>query len=93
MQSACSENNGYLPEEMVGQDLIQFVHEDYHSLVKSSLNEVLVKGFDYDKQYKMTRKDGSEIHVNVNSASVKDENGDYLRTICMIDDATERVQP
>jgi PAS domain S-box-containing protein len=83
---------GYQPDEMVGQYLVDFVHEDYHALVQRSLNDVLEKGFDYDKQYKIIRKDGIEIDVNVNSASVKDENGEYVRTICMIDDMSERIQ-
>ncbi len=83
---------GYIPDEMISHDLIQFVHEDYHTLVQTSLHDVLAKGFDYNKQYKMTRKDGTEIDVNVNYASVKDENGEYVRTICMIDDVTERVK-
>jgi len=83
---------GYLPDEMVGQELTHFVHQDYHSTVQSALNDVLEKGYDYNKQYKMTRKDGKVIDVNVNSAAVKDEKGEYVRTICMIDDISERVQ-
>lgn len=83
---------GYLPDEVVGQSMLRFVQQDYHSVVQGALNEVVTKGFDYNKRYQMIRKDGTEIEVNVNAASVKNEYGEYVRTICMIDDISERVQ-
>ncbi len=83
---------GYLPDEIVGQKLMLFVPEDYHNIFLSSLKEVIEKGVDYNNRYKMTRKDGTVIEVNVNYASVKNDIGEYVRTICMIDDITELVQ-
>ncbi|MBT4512374.1 MAG: PAS domain S-box protein [Chloroflexi bacterium] len=83
---------GYLPDEVVGQSMIRFVQQEYHSVVQRALNEVMAKGFDYNKQYKMIQKDGTEIEVTVNAASVRNEYGEYVRTICMIDEITNRVE-
>ena len=83
---------GYLPEEIIGKKLIDIVHRDFHSTVQKSLTDVLVNGFEYDKQHKMKQKDGSQIDVNVNYASLKDEQGQYVRTICMIENISGKVQ-
>ncbi len=83
---------GYQPDEVVGQRLVRFIQEDYHSIVQGSFEEVIEKGVDYNNRYKMTRKDGTVIDVNVNYASVKNDIDEHVRTICMIDDITELVQ-
>lgn len=83
---------GYLPGEMVGQNLIDFVDSDYRVAIQHVLEEVVAKGFQYDKRYKMRRKDGTSVDVNMNAASVKDEYGEYIRTICMIETVPQQVQ-
>ena len=83
---------GYLPDEVVGQSMLQFVQREYHTVVQGALNELVTKGIDYNKRYKMIRKDGTAIDVNVNAASVRNERGEYIRTICMIDEVTEKVE-
>ena len=54
----------------------------------NSLKDVLAKGFEYDKHYRMVLKDGSFIDVNINAAVAKNVSGEYIRTICMIDKIT-----
>jgi len=83
---------GYAPDEVIGHSLDEIVHPEYHGKARESLKEILTKGFEYNNQYKMVRKDGRLIDVNMNAAAVRDENGDYVRTICMIDDITEQAQ-
>lgn len=82
---------GYVPDEIIGHSLDEIVHSEYYEKAQESLSEILTKGFEYNTQYRMVRKDGTLIDVNMNAAAVRDENGDYMRTICMIDDITGRT--
>ncbi|MFC1924419.1 PAS domain S-box protein [Chloroflexota bacterium] len=82
---------GYKSEEVVGQNLITLIHPDYRTMAQESLERVLIKGFEYDKQYKMIRKDETPIDVNMNAAAVRDANGEYVRTICMIGEITQQA--
>jgi len=76
---------GYAPKEVIGRSLLEFIHPDDREKAQVSLDEVLSKGFDYHKRYKMVRKDGSLVDVQINAAAAKDSRGEYIRTICMID--------
>ena len=76
---------GYMPDEIVGKKCIEFVHTDYQAKMDEILKEVLVHGFSYNIRFKIVRNDGTIVDVNMNAAAIKDENGEYVRTICMID--------
>jgi len=78
----------YERDEIIGQRLVVFVHPDERPNAENLLKEVLTTGFEYDNQYRMVLKDGSFIDVNMNAAIAKDANGEYIRTICMIDKMT-----
>lgn len=81
---------GYSKEEMIGQSIQKIIHPDYHKKAIECLSEILSTGLSYDKEYKMARKDGTLIDVSINSSAMKDENGEFCRTICIIEDITER---
>jgi len=83
---------GYAPSDIIGQKLVEIVHPDEREKVEELLKEVLTKGFEYDNQYRMVLQDGSFVDVSMNAAAARDANGQYIRTICMIDRITERVQ-
>jgi len=83
---------GYMPDEIIGHSLDEILHPEYCDKARESLKEIPTKGFEYYNQYKMVRKDGALIEVNMNAAAVRDEGGNFIRTICMIDDIGERVQ-
>lgn len=78
---------GYSPEELIGRGLVDLVAPDDQNKVQECLKEVLTKGFQYNNPFRVVRRDDSLIEVNMNAASVTDENGMYVRTICMITDA------
>jgi PAS domain S-box-containing protein len=90
--SKMEEVMGYEKEEVIGQSMAKIIHPDYIEKAQSVLKEVVSAGFARNKEYKMIRKDGSEIDVSVNSTALKDENGEFVRTLCIIDDITERKQ-
>lgn len=83
---------GYTPEEVVGKKLVTFMDPDYSTTAQESLERVLLKGFEYDRQYKMLRKDKTLIDVNMNVAAVRDAKGEYVCTICMISNLSDQVE-
>ncbi len=83
---------GYQKEEIIGQSMAKIIHPDYLSKAEKALQEILTTGFSYNKEYKMVRKDGSSIDVSINSSGLKDQNGRPVRTLCIIDNITDRKQ-
>ena len=75
---------GYTQSEIIGRRLVDIFHPDEYSKIEELLNGVLIKGFEYDNQYIMLKKDGTSIKVSMNAAAATDTNGEYVRTICMI---------
>jgi len=83
---------GYSPNEIIGRDLLDFVSPDEHTEVRESLEEALTAGFKYDNELKMAQKDGAFIDINMNIAAVRDTNGAYVRTICMVEEVTQPLR-
>jgi PAS domain S-box-containing protein len=81
---------GYSKEDMFGQSMQKIIDPDYHRKAFECLSEILSTGLCYDKEYKMVKKDGTLIDVSINSSAIRDENGEFCRTICIIEDITER---
>lgn len=83
---------GYEKEEILGRSMARIIHPDYLEKAQNALKEILARGFSYNKEYKMVRKDGSLIDVSINSSAIEDEHGQYVRTLCIIDDIADRKQ-
>ncbi|MFH1719349.1 MAG: PAS domain S-box protein, partial [Planctomycetota bacterium] len=83
---------GYQKEEVIGQSMAKIIHPDYLADAEKALQEVFTIGFSYNKEYRMVRKDGSLIDVSINSSAIKDESGRHVRTLCVIDNITDRKQ-
>ncbi|MDT8300810.1 MAG: PAS domain S-box protein [Sedimentisphaerales bacterium] len=81
---------GYEREEIIGHPMSKIIHPDCIEKAHENLDELMSTGYSYNKEYKMVRKDGRLIDVCINSSGLKDENGQYSRSICIIDDITER---
>jgi len=82
---------GYAPKDIMGKGLVDLIHPDDREKAQASFDEVLSKGFDYHKRYRMIHQDGTEVAVQMNTAVAQDASGKYVRTICMID-TTEHGQ-
>jgi PAS domain S-box-containing protein len=78
---------GYSAREIIGKNLLDIIHPEDREKAQVSLSEVPSTGSDYHKRYRMLRKDGTPIDVQMNAAAAKDARGAYVRTICMIDTA------
>jgi len=70
--------------------MAKIMHPDCIERARKALSEILTKGYMYNHGYKMVRKDGSVIDVMINSSAIKDENNNFVRTICIINDITEQ---
>jgi len=83
---------GYRKEEVIGQSMVTIIHPDCVANAENMLREVLTTGFSYNKEHKMVRKDGSLIDVSINSSVLRDQSGGGVRTLCIIDNITDRKQ-
>ena len=81
---------GYTQDELTGQPINSIIFSDYLKKLQESSEEIENRSFSFNKEYRMTRKDGKPVDVNVNSSGLKDENGDHVQTIYIIEDITER---
>jgi len=81
---------GYTRSEIIDHPLVEFVHPDERANAEKLLKDVVTLGFEYDNHYRMIRKDGYYIAANMNAAVVNDVNGEYIRTICMINRMTKQ---
>ena len=75
---------GYERDEIIGESIEKTIHPDYLDKAREALDEILRTGRSYNKEYKMVRKDGEVIDVRVNSSGLKDDTGEYVRTICIL---------
>lgn len=81
---------GYSKEEIIGNSMSLIIHPDYMIKAEESLKEILEEGVSYNKEYKMIKKNKDLIDVQINSAGLKNKDGEYFRTICIIEDITEK---
>lgn len=80
---------GYTKEELIGQNISRLIHPDDLHSATIILDQIFAQGHSYNKEIRMIRKEGTVIQVNINSSVFKDKQGE-CRTICIIDDITER---
>lgn len=81
---------GYRQDELTGQPISSIIFSDYLTKLQEASEEIKNRGFSFNKEYRMARKDGRPVDVNVNSSGLKDENGDHVQIIYIIEDIGER---
>jgi PAS domain S-box-containing protein len=82
---------GYPPEEAMGLNSRQYVHEDYAEEVYKRFNSVFKTGVAVrDFSYRITKKDGTRSFVETSISLVKGEGGDPVGFRGVIRDVTER---
>jgi len=83
---------GYTPEELIGQSMKKIVHPDYLAAGQQALQSILSLGYSYNNEYKLIRKDGAAVDVSANSTALKDDYGEFYRTLTVVSDITESKQ-
>lgn len=80
----------YRQEELRGRTIKSIIFPGCMKKHNRSLEEIEDIGFSFNKEYRMIRKSGKPVDINVNSSGLKDENGKHIQTIYILEDITER---
>ncbi|WP_410509871.1 PAS domain S-box protein [Methanosarcina hadiensis] len=81
---------GYTQEELRGRPIKSIIFSGCMKKHNRSLKEIEERGFSFNKEYRMIKKNGRYVDINVNSSGLKDENGKHIQTIYILEDITER---
>jgi PAS domain S-box-containing protein len=77
---------GYQREEIIGMNLFNLIHPDYHQIVKKNLQKRVTSPY----QIVAIRKDGSTFYAEIEARDIS-YNGEYFR-IASVRDITQRKQ-
>jgi diguanylate cyclase (GGDEF)-like protein/PAS domain S-box-containing protein len=75
VSGASREILGYEPEELIGQEPLALVHEEDHELVINLFLRTRTMGDGGSEQYRVTRKDGATLWVEVSGRRMADDSG------------------
>ena len=78
----------YERNEILGQSIAKIIHPDYIERAQKCLGEILSKGSALQKEYRMIKKDGRIIDVDISANGLKNKEGKYIGGICIIRDIT-----
>ena len=80
---------GYTVDEMLKMHLLSFMDEKNAKIVKSHVKNYrdIAEGL---YKFKFTKKDGKNIHVNIDITQIYDDHGNYIESLALISDITER---
>ncbi len=81
---------GYAREEVLGRNFSEFVHPDFRAHFKENFPRFKCTGQIYVVEFKMIRKDGSEIIILFDGRICYEEDGTFQRTHWVMKDITER---
>jgi diguanylate cyclase (GGDEF)-like protein/PAS domain S-box-containing protein len=80
---------GYPPEEMLGRPVLEFMDPDAQAAFKANRDQ-RQHGHQPEHDFRFRRKDGSELWVLLESSPDRDADGNYLGSLAMVTDVTER---
>ena len=83
---------GYTQKELLGQNMADIIHPEDVPKAQDCLGGMVSDGPVRESEYRMVRKDGGIINVMVNPSALRDPDGKFVHSICIISDITERKQ-
>lgn len=82
--------SGYTKEELLGENYIQFIHDDMPKKISNEIITSLNNGNEWNGDIKFFKKDKSEYWVNINTKPIYNKYGDITGfTFLMFDITTE----
>ncbi len=78
--------------EMIGVPVLAFIDEKYHKLAAAHIQRFRSGGGATCEDFKLRRKDGSELWVLVSVNPIFDRGGKYAGVLAMVTDITHRVR-
>jgi PAS domain S-box-containing protein len=80
---------GYVPSEMIGMDIFEFIDEKVVENAKDFLSKY-TEGVNGNFEYEFIQKDGSRIYTSIAASQMKDDQGINFGTLAMVADITAR---
>ena len=80
---------GYSESEMIGKDLGSFLEKPDSDLAMHNL-EGCKLGNQGECEFKFIQKDGTHMYANIAASSIQDDAGNYIGTLALVADITER---
>jgi PAS domain S-box-containing protein len=87
---AAAELFGVKRDEMLGKSFRSLMRSGSYLLANDKLKGVIKEGHSYGVDYKMVKKDGTVIDVNINTSAIYDEKGIFVRAVSVLQDVTEK---
>ena len=82
---------GYSQNEMVSQDIFQFLDSGFVDDAKAFLSE-FSEGLSGNFEFEFVKKDGSRIYVGIAASQITDDLGNKVGTLALLSDITARNQ-
>ena len=80
---------GYSESEMIGKNLVTFLGKSGSDLAVHNLEECKL-GNQGECEFEFIQKDGAHMYVNIAASSIQDDTGNYIGTLALVADITER---
>jgi diguanylate cyclase (GGDEF)-like protein/PAS domain S-box-containing protein len=80
---------GYAPEEMLGKPVLAFMDPDVQAAFVANRDR-RQQEYQVEHEFRFRRKDGSELWVLLEASPDRDEAGNYVGSLAMVTDVTER---
>jgi PAS domain S-box-containing protein/uncharacterized repeat protein (TIGR01451 family) len=89
---ALQEMLGWSDEELRGRDIREFCHPDQPAITTNALGHLAAKGGPNYTQHerRLIRRDGTELQVQYTASAARDDTGEFLYAILLVEDITER---
>lgn len=81
--------SGFSEKELIGKSYLDFIGKEDKNTVKKIHEKAVESEANRDKECILRRKDGSKFHARLSGAPVKDQAGNMIGTLAMIEDITE----
>ena len=84
---------GYERNEVLGRKSYEFYSEESRRYAKEeTIPEFIRTGFARDLPFEVVKKNGEVINVLLTAVAVRDEQGQFVRSLAVMTDVTERIQ-
>jgi PAS domain S-box-containing protein len=80
---------GYSESEMIGKNLVTFLEKSDSDLAMHNL-EGCKLGNQGECEFEFIQKDGTHMYANIAASSIQDDAGNYIGTLALVADITER---
>ncbi len=83
---------GYSPEEMLGNNITDYVPAEFRNKVRAGISERLGQGIDGSYNLPIIHKDGSERIIKLNASPIRDTQNRIVGGMVLAEDVTERIR-